>query len=102
MLTALKGTKEAKASGQDKIPAKILEDTAELIYLSLVLVFNQSLWKGVFPEKWKVARVTLIFKSGQQSVMNNYRPISVFSSVSGIFEKLVHDQIFEFLTANNL
>ena len=58
--------------------------------------------KGVFPEKWKLARVTLIFKSGQQSAMNNYRPISVLSGVSGLFQKLVHDQLFEFLTANKL
>ena len=34
--------------------------------------------------------------------MNNYRPISVLSGVSGLFEKLVHDQLFEFLAANNL
>ena len=67
VLTALKGLKEAKASGPDKIPAKILKDAAEIICVPLALIFNESLWKGVFPEKWKVARVTPIFKSGQQS-----------------------------------
>ena len=56
----------------------------------------------MFPEKWKVARATPIFISGQQSEMNNCRPISVLSGVSGLFEKLVHDQLFEFLAANNL
>ena len=56
----------------------------------------------MFPQKWKVARVTPICKSGHQSEMNNYRPISVLSGVSGLFEKLVHDQLFEFLSANNL
>ena len=34
--------------------------------------------------------------------MNNYRPISVLSGASRLFEKLVHDQLLEFLTANNL
>ena len=57
---------------------------------------------GVFPEKWKLARVKPIFKSGQQPEMNNYRPISVLSGVSRLFEKVVHDQVFEFLTTNNL
>ena len=50
------------------------------------------------PEVWKVATVTPIFKSGQQPEMNNYRPISVLSGVLRLFEKLVHDQLFEFLT----
>ena len=102
VLTSFKGIKEARASGPDKIPAKILKGAAELIWVPLALIFNESLWKGVFPEKWKVARVTPIFKSGQQSEMSNYRPISVLSGVSRLFEKLVHDQLFEFLTANNL
>ena len=46
--------------------------------------------------------MTPIFKSGQQSEINNYRPISVVSGASGLSENLVHDQLFEFLTANNL
>ena len=50
----------------------------------------------------ELARVSPIFKSGQQSEMNNYRTISVLSGVPGLFEKVVHDQLFEFLTANKL
>ena len=57
---------------------------------------------GVFQERWKIARVTPIFKQGQQSETNNYRPISVLRGVSRLFEKVVHDQLFEFLTAKNL
>ena len=70
--------------------------------MPLVIIFNKSLWRRVFPEKWKVARVTLIFKSGQQSEMNNFRSLSVFSGVSRLFEKLIHDQLVPFLAANNL
>ena len=57
---------------------------------------------GMFPEKRNVARVAPIFTSGQQSEMNNYIPISVLSGVSRLFKKLVHDQLLEFLAANNL
>ena len=102
VLTALKGLKESKSSGPDKIPAKVLKDAAELNCVPLAIIFNESLWRGVFPEKWKLARVTPILKSGKQSEMNNYRPISVLSGVSRLLEKVVHDQLFEFLTANNL
>ena len=56
----------------------------------------------MFPDIWKIARVTPIFKSGRKSDFNNYRPISVLSAVSRIFEKEARDQLFEFLTANNM
>ena len=46
--------------------------------------------------------MTPIFKSGRQSNLNNYRPISVLSAFSRIFEKGARDQLFEFLTASNL
>ena len=98
----LKELKESKSPGPDKIPAKTLKDTAELICVPLAIIFNESLWTEVFPKIWKVARVTPIFKSGQQSKMNNYRPVFVLSGVSILFEKLFHDQLFEFQTANNL
>ena len=96
VVTALKGLKESKSSGPDKIPAKVLKDAAELICVPLALIFNESL------KKWKLARVTPIFKSGKQSEMNSHRPISVLSGVSRLFEKVVHHQLFEFLAANNL
>ena len=102
VLTALKGLKESKSLGPDKILAEVLKDAAELICVPFAIIFNESLWRGVFPERWKVARITPIFKSGQQSDMNNFRPISVLSGVSRLFDKVVHGQLFEFLTANNL
>ena len=101
-LTALKVLKESKSPGPNKIRANVLKDAAELTCVPLAMIFNESLWRGVFPERWTAARVTPIFKSVQQSDMNNFRPISVLSGVSRLFEKVVHDQLFKFLTANNL
>ena len=80
----------------------LLKDAAELICDPLKVIFNESLKESVFPDIWKTARVTPIFKSGRQSDLNNYRPISILSAVSRIFEKVAGDQLFEFLTANNL
>ena len=91
MLRALRGLKEAKAPGPDNIPEKILKDAAELTCVLLTFIFSGSLWMGLFPVEWKVARVSQIFKSGQQSEMNNCTPISVPSGVSGLFEKIVHN-----------
>ena len=47
VLTALKALKESKSSRPDKIPAKVLKDTAELISVPLSIIFNESLWRGL-------------------------------------------------------
>ena len=63
------------------------------------MIFNSSLTKGVFPDIWKVAKVTPIFKSGSRSDANNYRPISVVSTFPRILERIVHNQIYDHLKA---
>ena len=52
---------------------------------------------NVFPDKWKKARVTSIFKSGSKNGMDNYWHLSVLSVFSRLLEKLGHDQVFNYL-----
>ena len=53
-------------------------------------IFNLSLYHGKIPSDFKLARVTPIFKGlGHTNDPNNYRPISVVSTVANIFEKNV-------------
>ena len=74
---------------------------ATIVSPSLTLVFAKSIETGIFPDEWKLARVTPIFKKGERDDPNNYRPISVIPSVAKIFEKCVCDQLSEYLNANN-
>ena len=76
---AVMALKKSKSPGPDKIPTKLLKDAIETICQPLAIVFNASLEKGTFPDIWKVARITPVFKSGQKSNLSNYRPISVLS-----------------------
>ena len=55
----------------------------------------------MFPKKLKTAKVTPIFKSGSKEKTNNYRPISVLSPFSKIFEKLIHKRLSKFFCDNN-
>ena len=52
-------------------------------------VFNRSLAEGIFPNVLKKAKVIPIFKSGDKSLAENYRPISLLPQISKIFEKLI-------------
>ena len=54
------------------------------------------------PTEWKTARVTPVFKKGVKSDLNNYRPISVIPVVSKVFEKIVYDQLYQYLNDNKL
>ena len=99
---AIKSLKGGKSPGPDKVSTMLVKDAADLICKPLVMIYNSSMESGVFPDLWKLARVTPIFKSGNKSDAKNYGPISIISVFARIFEKIVHDQLHNFLTINNI
>ena len=73
--------------GWDEIPAFLLKLCANYYVQPLTYIINKSIENGIFPNELKLARVVPIFKSGDPSSICNYRPISVLSFFSKIFEK---------------
>ena len=55
-----------------------------------------------FPDSWKVARITPIFKEGDKTEKSNYRLISVLPVISKLFEKLVFNQLYHYMKENSL
>ena len=84
---------EDKATGPDKIPAKLLKNCASSISLSLSHLFNKSLVLGKLPSEWKLSNITPILKSGKPGEVTNYRPISLLSLVSKAFERCVFNKL---------
>ena len=81
---------------------KHLKIAAGVVAPSPTRIFNKIISTGIFRTDWKLAKVTPIFKKGRKDDMNNYRPISVISVVAKIFEKLIFEQLYEYLNNNNL
>ena len=102
MLTSLMMLKIGKAPGRDGVPTNLVKDAAKSIAKPLVMIFNASLEKGLVPNVWKLAKITPIFKPGARNEKNNYRPISVLSVFAKLFEKIVHDQLSDFLLSNRI
>ena len=75
--------------------AYTLKDAAVIIAPSLTKLFNLSICSHKFPELWKCAKVTALFKSNDKANRSNYRPISVLPALSKIFEKIVHTQLYK-------
>ena len=64
-------------------------------------IITSSFEQGIFPQSLKLARVVPIFKSGSKADVSNYRPISLLTSFSKIYEKLMHNRVVNFMEANN-
>ena len=64
--------------------------------------FDQSFSDGVFPRVWKCAKVIALFKDGDKSIKDNYRPISILPTISKIIERSAHIQLSSFLEVNRL
>ena len=63
-------------------------------------IINSSFESGIFPSQLKVAKVVPIHKAGSRLEVENYRPISLLSAFSKIFEKLMHKRLMAFLLNN--
>ena len=65
-------------------------------------IMNTSILEGTFPKKIKLAKVVPVFKSGEDTGPNNYRPISLLSIFNRIFERLMYKRLKSFLEINGL
>jgi signal recognition particle subunit SEC65 len=84
------------------ISTKMIKLIGNEISSPLSHIFNLSLRSGIFPEKLKMCRVIPIFKSGSKFECDNYRPISLLSSISKILEKIVAQKLIDHLLNNDL
>ena len=73
MLDAIDQLKNGKAPGPDKVTVILVKDPREFIAHPLMLIYNSSHEHGVFPDIWKLARVTPMYKSGPKTDLNSYR-----------------------------
>jgi hypothetical protein len=93
---------ETKSVGLDKIPSKLLKIAADVVAPSLTAIFTASINTGIFPHEWKESRVSPVYKSGARNDPSNYHPISVIPVIAKIFEKIVYEQLYEYLNNYNL
>ncbi|MCG8033229.1 MAG: hypothetical protein JAZ03_13755 [Candidatus Thiodiazotropha taylori] len=98
----LKSLKLGKASGPDNINNRILKELAEPLSNPLSDLFNYSLSQCDFPNKWKEANVSPLFKKDDPSLISNYRPISLLSTIGKVMEKIVHKHLFNFFKEHNI
>ena len=91
-----------KATGLDRIPFKLLKISSSIVGPSLAYIFKSCIDAEIFPNEWKIAKVTPLFKKGSKRELGNYRLISVLLLISKVFEKIIYRQLYDYLQDNSL
>ena len=98
LIASVKNTK----SGLDSLPTDILKKFKNEISKPLSKLINLSLSHSIFPNVLKLARITPIYKKGEDTNPSNYRPISCLPTFSKILEKHVVNQLRMFCKKNSI
>ena len=102
VLNHMYGLKSSKSTGRYGIPVKYIELTGKIIAPILTKIYNCCIADGYFPDILKIAEVIPFYKTGPKNKCTNYRPISILSPLSKIFEKCLHFQLYNYFSKNNL
>ena len=88
--------------GPDKLHPRILKETADTLAGPYTFLFRRCMDEGVFPDSWKEAIISPIFKKGSRLDPVSYRPISLTSISSKIFERIIKEAILAHLRSNGI
>ena len=98
----LKTLPVAKAADPDGLSNRVLRELSKELSVPYCSLFNQSLRMGIVPSSYKEANVCPIPKTGDLSLVSNYRPISLLNSEDKVLERLVFKHLFNHLRDNSL
>ena len=104
-ITSIINTLKTKNSnGFDEVSTKLLKISATYICSPLTYryICNKSILSGIFPDHMKFSIIKPIYKEGDKMNPTNYRPISLLTSFSKVFEKALYTRLTEHLNTNKL
>ena len=90
------------AAGWDDLRPHIMKLIQNCIKSPLAHICNRSFMTGIFPSELKIANVVPIFKSGDDMVFSNYRPVSVLPVLSKILERLMYNRLILYINCHGL
>ena len=96
------GSFKDSAAGWDDLKSSMIKHIKEFIIVPLVHKGNRSFVTGIFTSELKIANVVPIFKSGDEMVFSNYRPVSVLPVFSKLLERLVYNRLISHINDNKL
>ena len=102
VMEVLNNLKQKLSCGHDGISSRLLKASKTVVCKPLTLIINQTLTSGIFPDTLKIAKIIPLFKKGDKTLLENYRPISILPAISKIFERIMFNQIHNHFSMHNL
>ena len=102
ILSIIRSLNPNKAAGSDGISGQMLLLCDKSVVLPLEIIFRNILETSTYPNMWKLANVTPIFKKEDKQLVKNYRPISLLPICGKMFEKLIFNSLYFYLNSNHL
>jgi hypothetical protein len=99
---AINKLKDKPSCGLDGVNAMVIKAGGEALVVALREIINNSIVSGMFPKRWKEAKIIPIFKKGDVKECSNYRPVSNLSVMSKVLESVVNNQITDFCEKNDI
>ena len=87
--------KEKSSYGFDNIPMRVLKDGVKYLAKPYYILMKKICEQNKIPQQWKTSRVIPLFKKGDKTDINNYRPISNLCAGSKILEKLILQRLMD-------
>ena len=94
--------KTGKSAGEDGIWNEFIKHGKEALLPSLVILFNLVRRHAFIPTQWKKSRITMLFKKGDKTSIDNYRGIAVTSIVGKLFGKIMNSRLVKEVEENNI
>ncbi|KAF4530056.1 hypothetical protein B566_EDAN013960, partial [Ephemera danica] len=92
---------KTKAAGHDELNIDLINHISDIILPAITILINESIKQSRFPNEWKKSLIKPIPKHTNATEIKDFRPISILPVLSKIIEKIVHDQITQFLLRTN-
>lgn len=91
-----------KSMGHDMIPPRVWKNISHSCCEVITFIINKCFRNGTYPTECKIAKISPILKGGDKLNVQNYRGISVLPAINKIFERILHENLQNFLYKNEL
>lgn len=94
--------KRSSATDAFELNDRFLKETIDTLIEPFTYLINECFLQGVFPDIFKISKIIPVHKKGDTDILNHYRPISIITIFSKVFEILLKNRLLNYFEKNNL